>query len=91
MCANLNVLTSSICVVADPCVQGRAAPEHDPGRRRRSDQSGAREVPPVPQGHQRSVRGDHHRSPQPVQDVQDWQAQGPRHQRQRLCHQVKVR
>ena len=43
------------------------------------------------QRHQGRVRGDHHRRPPPQRDGADRRAPVPRHQRQRLRHQVQVR
>ena len=42
-------------------------------------------------GHQGRHRGDHHRRPPPLPDAQGRRADVPRHQRQRLGHQVQVR
>ena len=74
-------------------VQGRQGPEPDPRRRRRSHRHRAQEAPrALRQGrHRRPLRGDHHRRASPLRHAQEGRAQGPRHQRQRLGHQVEVR
>ena len=51
----------------------------------------ARLVRQEPRRRQGRHRGDHHRRPPPLPDAQARRAEIPRHQRQRLRHQVQVR
>uniref|UniRef100_A0A8D8I782 (northern house mosquito) hypothetical protein n=1 Tax=Culex pipiens TaxID=7175 RepID=A0A8D8I782_CULPI len=68
----------------------RAAAEHDPGRRRRSDEPGPHRVPAVFGRHQGNQRGDHHGSAQSVQDDEGGQAGRSGDQRERLGYQEQV-
>ena len=60
-------------------------------RHQETDRRATRLVRQEPRRRQGCHRGDHHRRPPPLPDAQARRAEVPRHQRQRLRHQVQVR
>ena len=81
--------------------EGRRGPRPHRGRQRGVDRHPGRPVAPVRagqpplaqgrRGHQGRHRGDHHRGASPLRDGQGRDPAVPRHERQRLGHQVQVR